>query len=89
MNTIIRNSTLNETDNTSKQGRQLKAMIPANRYSKVGVSEAERSVWFINVDNLKILGNEVFFFFEERGDMLGCVHIETSRVMELAEGTTS
>lgn len=90
VNTIIRNSTLNETDNTSKRGRQLKAMIPANRYYKAGVSEAERSVRFINVGNLEILGDGVLFFFpEERGDTLGCIHIETSRVMELAEGTIS
>jgi len=64
VNTIIRNATLvvNETDNTGERGRQLKVMTPADRYSKVDVSEAERSVRFINAGNLEILDDRVLFF---------------------------
>lgn len=58
---------LNRIDNTSKRGWQLKAMTPANRYSKV--TEAERSVRFINVGNLEILGDGVLFFPEGREDI--------------------
>lgn len=73
---IIRNSMLNGTDNTSKRGRQLKAMTPVDHYSKVDVSEAECSVRFINAGNLEILGDGILFFLKKEEV---CNHIESSR----------
>jgi len=65
MNAIIRNLVLNEVGER-EQGRQLKA-TPADRYSKVGLSEAGCPVRFINAGNLEILGHLFSFERAARG----------------------
>jgi len=86
MNTIIRNLALNEASER-EQGRQLKATTPADRCSKVGVSEAGCPVRFINAGNLGILG--CLFFGGARGEAArggerSVRNVERSRIVEPA-----
>jgi len=87
INTIIRNLALNEAGER-EQGRQLKATTPADRYSKVGVSEAGCPVRFINAGNLGILG--CLFFWRSKGRSgkrrggRSVRNVERSRIVEPA-----